>query len=163
MNQYSINELVERSFELEPSYNLRPLRGCYYNHIPELASILISAECDFNVFYFVDFYNLNDKVSIRYLKDYADGRKVWVVGIVFYYNSPVMLFQNAGREGDDHYSRYIIDQDAYYMMVGYLLSLVKNEKISNNYDVNIVVEDLNEKKLEYTNFYYSSVDDTFDE
>jgi hypothetical protein len=89
------------------------LVGCYYNHVPELENFWQHLKLD-----------RNTKVTIKvygFLRE--DTRRFWLLGGVFFAGGPVMIIRNAGREGDDHRSRFITHPASYYDMIKYLASL----------------------------------------
>lgn len=100
------------------------LFGCYYCHVPEIRDLnpLDAAR--------------NERVEIRYLKDFwFDGRRIWRLATVWFDGSPVMIIQNAGREGDDFRRRFVTDAGLYMRMIGYLASLVRVGEPFENGDV----------------------------
>lgn len=132
-----INEL----YAMEPKKVTRELgylSGFRFDHIPELT----------NQFYVDSYWGLeekNEKVEIRYHMDHCfDGRRVWVLASVWYEDKPVMVIQNAGREGDDHYARYVTDKDAYDSMISYIVSLLETDfKIEKDlYDADEDIKDV---------------------
>src|SRR6185369_14813929 len=82
--------------------DLSVLMGCYYKHLPELEQVWDRLDLE-----------KNEKVQIKVYRyvDY-DGR-------------PVMIIRNAGREGDDHHSRFITDGGRYFEMLKYLSTLCR--------------------------------------
>lgn len=73
----------------------------------------------------------NERVSVRILEDHAfDDRRYWLLFTVWLDDTPVMICQNAGREGKDHSARYVTDPDAYAQMLAYLASLVQVESLA---------------------------------
>lgn len=124
----------------ESSEGLSFLNGCYYSHIPE-----------------VDFYSVredfNERVEIRDIKDVDfDGRRIWRLSTVWFDGKPVMIVQNAGREGDDHARRFITNLPLYAEMVGYLASLQKPDIDGKD------VIDPTEKRNDLDDFYNCSLD-----
>jgi len=127
------------------------LKGCYYNHVPELEFDILPHEVE------------NSRVQIRYYKDFNfDGRRFWRLASVWYetkecFWKPFMIIQNAGREGDDHYKRFVTDVGLYAEAVRYLktVSLVPDKGDS---DVVNPFDDV--PKL--TDFYGNSLDDNFE-
>jgi hypothetical protein len=101
-------------------YNMEPvkiekeigcLKGFHYNHLPEIDEELWGLK--------------NDKIEIKYYKNHCfDGRRVWILASVWYEGKPVMIIQNAGREGDDHSKRFITDKETYIEMVNYIKTLI---------------------------------------
>lgn len=58
-----------------------------------------------------------------------DYRRYWQLASVWFMDKPVMIIQEAGREGDDHRKRFITDVPLFWQMAGYLqaLRVFKNE------------------------------------
>jgi hypothetical protein len=68
---------------------------------------------------------ISDRVRIDVIKEAElDSRRIWRLSTVRLDGEPVMILQNAGREGDDHYSRLVTDADRYQRMIAHLLELV---------------------------------------
>lgn len=89
------------------------------------------------------------KVEIRtYKHNYYDHRRYWKLWSVYFEGSPVMILQNAGREGDDHKKRFITDYHLYTELVDYLDSLLPKMYFSSN-DMVSDEEDIEE----LTSFY----------
>lgn len=66
----------------------------------------------------------NTRVQIRALEYHEfDYRRYWELATVWFDGKPVMITQNAGREGDDHSKSFITDAVVYGEMLGYLISL----------------------------------------
>lgn len=103
-------------------YNLQPikikrclgnLKGFYYDHLPEIKDDLWGLQ------------DKNKKVKIKYYADHCfDGRRTWTLASVWYEDKPVMIIQNAGREGDDHYKRFITSKKLFREMVNYITSIL---------------------------------------
>lgn len=82
-----------------------------HRHIPEIEFDLLESDP-------------NSRITIRYYKDFCfDGRRIWRMASVWYGDRPVMIIRNAGREGDDHHSRFVTDEALYGEMVEYLHTL----------------------------------------
>lgn len=100
----------------------------------------------------------NKRVTIKYLKEHCyDGRRVWELATVWLDGSPVMIIQNAGREGDDHSERYITDKEKFLEMCNYLLSLIH---IEDPVQVDAINPD--EELSDLTYFYGQSLFGKFD-
>lgn len=103
-------ELYAREPE-STSNDLYILDGFYYTHIPEV-------EWDN-----IDKSN-NPRIAIKYYKNHCfDGRRVWILASVWFDVQPVMIIQNAVREGDDHAKRFITNEKLYDEMVTYIKTL----------------------------------------
>ncbi len=88
------------------------LGGCYFDHMPEVdgktyGSFAPSERVTVRVVHYTDF----------------DGRRYWQLATVWLDDEPFMVIQNAGREGDDHYARFVTDAERYGEAVRYLASL----------------------------------------
>ena len=112
-NIISIEELLTHEIQ-ETSNDLNEhLRGCYFDHIPEFC---LSAKLK---------NPKKPKIIIKVYKEcYYDERRFWRLSLVEYKRAPVMIIQNAGREGDDHYKRFIINLPLYKEMIIYLYTIV---------------------------------------
>jgi len=111
-------------YKLEPQRIERclgHLKGYYYDHLPE-----ISEKRYIDSYYGLE--DVNEKIDIKYYADYSfDGRRTWTLASVWYENDPVMIIQNAGREGDDHRVRYITNEQSFKKMISYIESLLTVE------------------------------------
>ena len=123
------------------------LVGCYYNHIPEVGDHWGDWLWGFK----------QDRVEIKYIKDfYYDGRRIWRLATVWFDGNPIMIIQNAGREGDDHRAKFVTDLDGYIKMVGYIASLLPNE-----YRESVKTVSIEDDLPELTEFYGQRLDDPF--
>lgn len=115
------------------------LKGCYYSHVPELND---------SIWNMLDFKK-NVKAEVRAFGyvDY-DGRRFWLLAGVYFERKPVMIIQNAGREGDDFHGRFITDPVGYFEMIKYLASLA-----SPQIEAPICVVDLEKDIPNLDNFY----------
>ena len=104
-------------YEMEPqeiSHRPCELAGCYYNHIKESG---------------IDGYELGwdvetDRLEIRIIKHHNfDHRRFWRLATVWFDGKPVMVIQNAGRDGDDFRRRIITDADSFRAMCSHIASL----------------------------------------
>lgn len=73
--------------------------------------------------------NTNERVTVRTIEDHVHscGRRIWRLATVWLDERPVMVIQNAGREGDDHVKRFITDSMAFLEMFIYLRSLARQD------------------------------------
>lgn len=118
--------------------------GCYYNHVPEIDYLTWDGEVE------------QDRVEERVLLDHSfDGRRIWRLATIWFDNKPVMVIQNAGREGDDHAERFVTDPDLYREMVSYINSIIP---VPKPHDVIRADEDL----PELTDFYSHQLDGHFE-
>ena len=116
--------------------NLSILKGCYYDFVPEVDVDWIGG---------LD----NQKIEIKTIKHFDfDYRRFWALNTVWFEESPVMVIQNAGREGDDHSERFITSETLYKSMVDYLNSLI-NKKDCQLHDL----IDENEERNDLIEFY----------
>jgi hypothetical protein len=113
------SELYARTPE-RVDYEIGNLIGFYYNHVLEIENNHLPWE------------DPNKRVEFRCYKYFNfDGRRFWRLAAVYFDGQPVMITQNAGREGDDHRKRFITDFPRYQNMVAYLMSLVRPEDWKN--------------------------------
>ena len=134
-----------------PSVLLDHFIGCYYNHLAP----------DINV-YELDGINRSTAVVIKVYKDFNfDGRRFWRLASVWFNGKPVMIMQNAGREGDDWAERFITDHLTFIEMLNHIRGLfryeTKNDEIME--DVIDVDEDMGTK---LTDFYGNELDGFFE-
>ncbi len=88
------NDVYDLPYDSEVDHNPEILVGCYYDFLEGSA---------------IDSYDLqygscesSVRLSIRTHKYFNfDGRRFWRLASVWFDNKPVMIIQNAGREGDD--------------------------------------------------------------
>lgn len=112
------NQFYQRT-PTKTDHDLTVLKGFDFDHVPEIKSEL-------------PFTDPNQKVEIRYLKDFNfDSRRFWRLASVWFSGKPVMIIQNAGREGDDYSASFITDGWQYRVMIGYLATLQKHDKIED--------------------------------
>lgn len=133
-------------YTMEPetvSYDLYDLNGCYYSHVPEVTFA-----------YDMDAENGESKrVERRILKHVDhDYRRYWELATVWFDGKPVMVTQNAGREGDDHHARFVTDPVTYGAMVGYLMTLISAQP------TDVVLAD--ESRDDLLSFYGGTLDVT---
>jgi hypothetical protein len=141
-------------YNMDPQYkdkNIHCLSGCYYNHIPEIE------EWDWHRVQ----YDQNERVEIRHIKEFwFDHRRFWRLSTVWFDGLPVMIIQNAGREGDDFSESFITDKERYLKMVTYIMSLMTAEdKAEEDGRVVGLTEDLGDT---LTSFYGDCLDGHFE-
>lgn len=87
---------------LRTTNNLEHLAYSCYNHLKELGQPFVD-HC----------WNLScPSIEIRFLEESRiDHRRIWQLATVWFQKRPVMIIQNAGREGDDHVRRFITDKE----------------------------------------------------
>ena len=115
---------------LEGAEAISELRGYYYNHIPEIVDDL-------------GWLTNNTRVSVKIAgyKD-IDYRRYWQVAGVYFEDKPIMVIQNAGREGDDYARRFITDKEGFFAMVDYIRKLMNTEIEDRIYSPHEDIEDL---------------------
>lgn len=110
------SELYERKPQEEAS-DINTLRGSYYNHIPEIDRNMCSYFSDYSI-------AKNTRVIIKVHKHVDfDSRRYWRLASVWFDDKPVMITQNAGREGDDHHKRFITNKGLYIEMIDFIKTL----------------------------------------
>lgn len=140
------NQLYKRTPE-KVTHDVTHLSGCYYNHVIEVCDDFQFHSCDIKT----------DRVEIRFLKDFHfDHRRVWQLATVWFDLKPVMVIQNAGREGDDYHARFITDPKTFSEMCSHLRQLIAVDAmaIPNIYDADAEVPGL-------TDFYNNDLDGIF--
>lgn len=127
------------------------LAGCYYNHLDgsgldQCALTQITAD--------------TSRVQVRSLKCFCfDGRRIWSLATVWFDEKPIMVIQNAGREGDDHSRRFITDFPGFCSMCAYLQSLVPVRDQAGGRDVVAPDQDMGDELIE---FYSNRLGDRFE-
>lgn len=141
-------QLYFNTFPEKKDNDITILSGCYYNHIPELE--------DYN--FESDKWNIKqDLIEFRYIKYfYYDSRRFWRLVTVWFDGKPVMIIRNAGREGDDHSSRFITDSELYDKMIMYIKGIMPISGV----DTDVVKIDTDIPDL--TIFYDQSLDGPFE-
>lgn len=144
-------ERVVVAFEVARDYMPDYLIGCCYNHLQEIY---------YNQ-YDICMVNSSDKVVIKVYKDFNfDGRRFWRLCSVWYDGEPVMILQNAGREGDDYVGRYITDYNRFNAMIIHIESLI-TIKIDRDLAVKDTIKPDSDVP-ELDNFYGNALDGQFD-
>lgn len=139
-------ELYKREPESVES-DINYLFGHYYNFLPEIE----------NFYGWIEPENIKD-IEVKIYKDFDfDGRRFWKLASVWYKGKPVMITRNAGREGDDHATRFVTDEELYKLMVKYIKTLLPVEFT----EVEDVV-DPNEDIKELETFYGNTLDGFFE-
>src|ERR1035437_1712200 len=111
-------DLYNRIPESETN-DINMVKGSAYNHIPEI---------DEYVWFDEKTIAKNDKIKIYILKYFDfDGRRFWRLATVWFEGKPVMIIRNAGREGDDHRSRFVTNETLYKQMVEFIKTLMPVE------------------------------------
>lgn len=114
-------DLYNRVPEREDN-NLHVLIGCFFNHIPEVATFM-----DLKPALLIE----NERVLIRYYKDHVfDNKYIWRLASVWFDGKPVMLIQNAGLAGEEFNRRLITDALLYLELIQYLKGLLTNAFLS---------------------------------
>jgi len=94
-------------------------------------------------------------LQIKYYADHCfDGRRVWELYSIWFNDKPIMLCQEAGREGDDHDESFITDPQAYRDLVNEIRKFAvtpTEDKCDPNVDL-----------PEYTEFYRNNLSEFYD-
>lgn len=135
---------LDEFLKLEPEYisnDFSELYGSRYTFIPEI-----------NLQSFVT--TISERIKIHVLKYFQfDHRRYWRLAVVYFDNDPIMITQNAGREGNDHAQSYIINSKNYVLMVSYLFTLTRTA------DVRVDLAEFDVSKLLF--FYDHDYNDNF--
>lgn len=141
------NELYNRIPE-DSYYGCNYLIGCYNSHVPELEAF----EWDLDQ----DKAQKDERIMIKVYKHFDfDHRRFWRLSSVWFDGAPVMVLQNAGREGDDCSQRFVTDEERYRRMVAYLFTLIKHDDSIATVDPDKDIKDL-------TSFYGNELDGHFE-
>lgn len=107
----------------------------------------------------------SERIEIRIFKHFDfDQRRFWRLAAVYFDGKPVMITQNAGREGDDHAHRYLLDEPVYRELIGYLASRPRKPQpytgieVDKKHSMATMDEDLGDK---LTTFYGDNLDRAF--
>lgn len=75
----------------------------------------------------------SERIEVRVYEHHVFScmRRIWRLAAVFFDGLPVMIMQSAGREGDDHTHRFVVDVASYHAMVGHMLSLMREDAIDD--------------------------------
>jgi len=133
------------------------LKGCYYCHVPEIADLWPSGWygygcCPDSAF------SCTTRAKIGFVKfHHTDVRRFWALGVVSFDDKPVMIIQNAGREGDDHAKRFLLDPELYRDMLCYLAGAFAVLKAAETC-ISLEVKrgdllDMDEDRADLTDFY----------
>lgn len=116
----TVRQLLEMKVEIVEN-DFSYLKGYHYDFVPEVGDVGAG---------FLDFVSTTSpKVEIRIIKHVDfDYRRFWRLAVVVFDGVNVMITQNAGREGDDHAHRFILDENAYRALLGYLTSMPRKPK-----------------------------------
>lgn len=96
----------------------------------------------------------SDRIEVRVFKEHNfDYRRIWRLAAVYLDGEPVMVIQNAGREGDDYARRFIVDRERYYQLVQAIQMIPRSrkEEMEDLYSMEDDIEKL-------TTFYGASLD-----
>lgn len=146
MTPRQIYEMPAERVDNDPSH----LFGFYYNHLPEAGDKEDIRSWIRGI--------KQERISIRFIKDFCfDGRRVWQLAVVAFDGQPVMITQNAGREGDDHADRFITDLEGVIRMAAFIISLKPPERIDEVERVG-----LDEDIPHLAEFYGQSLDQPFE-
>lgn len=164
VNNMTPCELLNRCEVKDTTKDFSVLIAPGYNHIPELISNVSDRRYD----NFWDMYNQiqyekDDFIEIRYFANkWFDSRRCWQLGTVMFKGIPVMIFQNAGREGDDFSRRFIISETKYLDMIEYMESLYVFNK-HNIPESDIIMDIYYTEMPELTEFYGHKLETVYDD
>lgn len=147
------NDLYKRPC-VEVSNDPYRLVVCHTSHLPEVPQ-LRKSNC-----FIKNLEKQTPDFEIRYLKTFMfDERRSWLLATVWYKSLPVMIIQNAGREGEDHAARYITNSFLFKEMVMYILR--KFEPQDDNFEHDVIYDDAPLEAL--AQFYGYHLDEDFEE
>lgn len=103
---------------------------------------------ELSLYHALDYNKIEESGKIEVKNHYyyqIDYRRYASMSSVWFEGSPIMIVQNAGREGRDHEMRFITDDIKYKLMINFIRSCVIEDSVD--------VYDLNEEIEELSNFY----------
>lgn len=137
MTPRELYEITPESTTYDINIAFEYFRG---SHFPEV--------CDSSYYFSEQELSKNNRITIKIYKDVnLDERRIWRLMSAWLDNHPVMVMQNAGREGDDHIRRFITDIDRYNEMVEFIAISMMNltlTSIPDVVDIDTDIEDLTE-------------------
>lgn len=133
-------------------HNIHILCGCYYNHLEDTGIDPFEIEHQYDL--------TSERIAIHEIKNFNfDSRRYWRLATVWFDNSPVMIIQNAGREGDDHAERFITNKQKFLDMAQHIKSLLP---IKPKDDITDIVEPTQVLGRKLICFYGNSLDGYFE-
>ena len=120
MKHFLLWKNIGKNTEMKPSelYEKHPesvnhdfsyLFGTYYNFLPEIGDDW-GWKLDWSKINGLE----NPRITIKTIKYFNfDGRRFWQLATVWFDDQPIMITRNAGREGDDHATRFVTNEDGY--------------------------------------------------
>lgn len=104
---------------------------------------------------------VSPRIEIRVYKHhvYDCGRRIWRLAAVFFDGEPVMITQNAGREGDDHAHCFVVDIERRRAMAMHMTTLLCEDPID---DRNTTRVSLDDEIQDLVSFYFGSLNERFD-
>lgn len=129
--------------EYTSTNDISSLIGCYFNHVEEAGD-------DFGLEAAYNAIEAEKLIELRILRHTdIDYRRYWRLVTVWFDDLPVMVVQNAGREGDDHSRRFITDSRHFHEMCKYIGTKFQNPRT-------VKAVDPNKDMPELTTFYGDS-------
>lgn len=122
------------------------LIGSYYDHVPEVAH-------ESWQYMSVDLSKTGIEVRIHCHSNY-DFRRFWRLASVWLDGSPVMVIQNAGREGDDSHKRFVTDRDLLFVLASRIRMAIA--EVPMKYEVDVV--GIDDEVADLDTFYGFSYD-----
>lgn len=104
------------------------------------------------------------RIRIHWYKEFwFDYRRVWALGGVYFDDQPVMVIRCAGREGDDHRSRFVTDLPRFKVMMMYLCGLAIQYELSDpSWAEELPVVDPDSEVDKLTEFYSNCLGGIFE-
>ena len=128
------------------------------NNATKQIDAIVSHIRESGVDYWTGELSKNERITVSPIMDFNfDYRRVWTLCAVFFDDKPVMITQNAGREGCDWTKRYIVDKKLFLEMCAYVRSLLNIEELEE-----ITEYPYDEQCTGYTDFYGNSLDGYFE-
>lgn len=107
------------------------LEGHAYNHLSELGFSIRDLK-----------ETWAPRIEVRvYGYRQEDSRRYWKLAAVYFNWEPVMIVQNAGREGDDHHARFMLNPDLYYRMLRVIAALPRSEAFEDQSGPGVLMDE----------------------
>lgn len=99
--------------------------------IPELSNVIGDWDCPLTEGIVED----NRFVIKTLIDETYDGSRYSYMGTIWFDGKPVLIVQEAGRSGRDHFKRWVTDKDTYVEMLAYLVAmLTENPEMAEDED-----------------------------
>lgn len=144
---------TQKVFSPKELYALKPVRVHKYLHhfiSTHLREEITAFDID------LDAIEKDGLVELRVLGDRCpDGRRTWTLETVWFKESPVMVVNSSGRDGDEYHERWISDKDLFIAMVLYLKRFTTSTEVDGLVSPDTIIPAM-------TEFYNATIHDHYD-